>query len=602
MVSNDNSRNSESEDDFLVTSLNDDVIIRRNSSGSNIQCLHCAFRCTSPSDMTQHSWEIHPLLMRRKKHLFTSSVSSSKSDVMQQFPNGDMNTVPTYQQPIHETALEMRNCSLSSTESSSHPEKITETANQFENHNGYKTNNNAARSLSLLSDAAAILDAVPQTFENVPQRHVAVVKPVPIEAQRLDRPVVAIPPQMVPQYMNKDQFVYAPMYNAYIPSLNQYISIPIPVATGLYQPTIQAPNMINTSIENAMKNYLSTQQTQNTHVLQNSTTQNHVFQAPQTSSQTPTAPQFQPSPQQKHAQTITMPRTNAAFRNGATDQPPTGSNEIRTLLQTGPVVRNMENTIQPKCPTIKPEPLNGHVPLPPSVLKSSSLGKERQKELEKALLSTDCCDIDDSSTTMPFKCPDGVWRMVKFKCIRGLWLVQIPGSPTPTVYVPCDNGKVLKQATIESSPKPPAIGHKRKLSDPTGIGNGLTVKRLCASAPIPGGKPQICAPYCPPMLRTRSNPCLPEPDQQFTNNEGKRVNISVIKRDPVPSTSGSLIRNLLLRKPASGLTSSSVPMTSPLKNPMTSHHGRMLCTSSSSHKIQTNFTHPSTLSTNAMVY
>uniref|UniRef100_H2Z2U4 Uncharacterized protein n=1 Tax=Ciona savignyi TaxID=51511 RepID=H2Z2U4_CIOSA len=51
-----------------------------------LSCLHCDFQCSLHTEMTQHRWEIHPLLMRRKQHLMTSLIrqrqqSETLSDV-----------------------------------------------------------------------------------------------------------------------------------------------------------------------------------------------------------------------------------------------------------------------------------------------------------------------------------------------------------------------------------------------------------------------------------------------------------------------------------------------------------------------------------------
>ncbi|CAK8672981.1 unnamed protein product [Clavelina lepadiformis] len=67
---------------------------------------------------------------------------------------------------------------------------------------------------------------------------------------------------------------------------------------------------------------------------------------------------------------------------------------------------------------------------------TQSMDGDRLRSLEQAIRDTDCCDPNERSNVLPFCCPDGKWRMVRSKRIGGAWLVQMPGSDTPTLYVP----------------------------------------------------------------------------------------------------------------------------------------------------------------------
>jgi len=49
-----------------------------STQSRNLSCLHCDFKCQLGSEMTQHRWQEHPLLMRRKQHLMSSSIVNRK--------------------------------------------------------------------------------------------------------------------------------------------------------------------------------------------------------------------------------------------------------------------------------------------------------------------------------------------------------------------------------------------------------------------------------------------------------------------------------------------------------------------------------------------
>nr|CAB3264836.1 ZF(C2H2)-52 zinc finger protein [Phallusia mammillata] len=51
----------------------------------SLTCHHCAFQCRSATEMTQHRWEEHPLLMKKKKHLMTSSGAGRKRQMSENF-------------------------------------------------------------------------------------------------------------------------------------------------------------------------------------------------------------------------------------------------------------------------------------------------------------------------------------------------------------------------------------------------------------------------------------------------------------------------------------------------------------------------------------
>ena len=61
---------------------------------------------------------------------------------------------------------------------------------------------------------------------------------------------------------------------------------------------------------------------------------------------------------------------------------------------------------------------------------------DRLRSLEEALSKIDCCDPQERSNVLPYRCPDGKWRMVQTRCVGGAWLILLPGAQRPSVYVP----------------------------------------------------------------------------------------------------------------------------------------------------------------------
>nr|NP_001071976.1 zinc finger protein [Ciona intestinalis]BAE93275.1 zinc finger protein [Ciona intestinalis] len=69
-----NSIASDTSDPQTRFSLSDSSSSSSSNEADPLHCLHCDFHCFVHAEMTQHRWEKHPLLMRRKQHLMTSSI------------------------------------------------------------------------------------------------------------------------------------------------------------------------------------------------------------------------------------------------------------------------------------------------------------------------------------------------------------------------------------------------------------------------------------------------------------------------------------------------------------------------------------------------
>ena len=78
------------------------------------------------------------------------------------------------------------------------------------------------------------------------------------------------------------------------------------------------------------------------------------------------------------------------------------------------------------------------------------MGDDRVRSLEEALSKIDCCDPHEHSNVLPYKCPDGKWRMVKSKCVGGVWLVHVPGAVQPSVYLPLNRATPNRKESFDN--------------------------------------------------------------------------------------------------------------------------------------------------------
>lgn len=100
MVANSQSRTNSRDDDVTMSPIHDDIMMQvENAScpSSTLDCPHCDFKCDSSTMMTQHSWEQHPLLMRRKKHLITAA---KQPEISPEMVNGAVAMHDEVQVPI----------------------------------------------------------------------------------------------------------------------------------------------------------------------------------------------------------------------------------------------------------------------------------------------------------------------------------------------------------------------------------------------------------------------------------------------------------------------------------------------------------------------
>ena len=82
---------------------------------------------------------------------------------------------------------------------------------------------------------------------------------------------------------------------------------------------------------------------------------------------------------------------------------------------------------------------------------------EQVKALIEAIKNVDCCDPNERSNVMPFRCEDGAWKMVRVKRIGGAWLMQMPGKQQPVVFIPRRND-------VSPLAKPQATNNVEKVS------------------------------------------------------------------------------------------------------------------------------------------
>jgi len=103
----------------------------------------------------------------------------------------------------------------------------------------------------------------------------------------------------------------------------------------------------------------------------------------------------------------------------------------------------------------------------------SLLHEERVKELIAAIKNVDCCDPNERSNILPFKCEDGTWKMVRVKRIGGAWLMQMPGKPQPVVFIPKLNSvsPLARPNTASKDTPSGALIPEIMASPPTLIGN-----------------------------------------------------------------------------------------------------------------------------------
>lgn len=471
-----------------------------------------------------------------------------------------------------------------------------------------------------------------------PQRHVAVVKPVsqqPLQiatSSHLVEVHAMMQRQQSVKFPNsqqlKDQLMYAPMYNIYIPHLNQYLTIPIATnAQGLamgsilnqahgHNPvnaiqsnTTTTPNQIQTLVPNQMPPSVQNQMS--------SAVYNHItrqaFQPFVTEHKGKETEAYYKSLHRERGKKVNevkpipVPQKNNARKNvfdsGIKQLLQSQMNQSKSTYESTSKLSNQFNrqidreignsfldtgaTLYPSakservCRDRGPFPSEKSKKLTQSPMVSnqtmSLIGKERLQELQDAIRTTDCCEIDTGST-MPFKCPDGVWRLVNFKCLRGVWVIQIPGSSTPTVFLPLDAKKMASREKVEKFDvmknfKTSQI-HSRNLKRKPSHGHEepIEAKRLCASAPVPGFERHELPRYDEKRTtinRTRSNPNihdgLSKNARHFMNDEGKKINISMIKQTANSIPSCDLIRSLLMNG-RTNKSSAQVKPTTPCKS------------------------------------